>query len=349
MLLCYVGGSHMTGRISRRNLIKGAATIAAASTVPACGGREEPVQRPPGVPVGLFGAESIAEEVTAGLDLTGKTAVVTGANSGLGYETMRVLAMRGAHVIGTGRTVEKAAAACDSIEGAMTPVVLELSDLASVAACVDQVRRIDAPIDMLICNAGIMALPELQQVNGIERQFFVNHLGHFAFAIGLIGQVRAAPQGRIVMLSSSGHQWAPETGIEFDNLSGERGYEPNRMYGQSKLANGLFAFELARRLVDTNITVNAVHPGVIMTNLGRHFAQWKQVAARLIGWTFMKSIEAGSATQCYVATNPALDDVSGYYFADCNPLQPSAQMRDAALAEKLWDVSLELTGVSLSV
>jgi NAD(P)-dependent dehydrogenase (short-subunit alcohol dehydrogenase family) len=339
----------MAARINRRDLITGAATVVVASTLPACGGSDESVQRPPGVPVGSFGAKSTAEEVTAGIDLTGKTAVVTGANSGLGYETMRVLAMRGAHVIGTGRTIEKADAACESIDGTTTPVVLELSDLASVASCIEQIHRIGEPIDMLICNAGIMALPELQQVDGIERQFFVNHLGHFAFATGLIGQVRAARQGRIVMLSSSGHQWAPETGIEFGNLSGERDYDPNRMYGQSKLANGLFAFELARRLAGTGVTANAVHPGVIMTNLGRHFAQWKQTAARLIGWTFMKSIEAGSATQCYVATNPALADVSGFYFADCNALQPTAQMQDAALAAKLWDVSEELTGLHLSI
>ncbi len=339
----------MNRDISRRQLIKGATVVAAASTLPACGGSDESIQRPPGVPVGSFGAKSTAEEVTAGIDLAGKTAVVTGANSGLGYETMRVLAMRGAHVIGTGRTAEKAAAACDSIEGATTPVVLELSDLASVAACTEQIKGMGDPIDMLICNAGIMALPELQQVNGIERQFFVNHLGHFAFATGLIEQVRRAQQGRVVMLSSSGHQWAPEAGIELDNLSGERDYDPNRMYGQSKLANGLFAFELARRLAGTGVTANAVHPGIIMTNLGRHFAQWKQIAGRLIGWTFMKSIEAGSATQCYVATNPALKAVSGYYFADCNPLQPTLQMRDPVLAAKLWDVSAELTGVKVTI
>lgn len=349
MLLCSAGGSHMAGRINRRELIKGAATVAAAATVPACGGSDEPVERPPGVPVGPFGAKSTAEEVTAGIDLTGKTAVVTGANSGLGYESMRVLAMRGAHVIGTGRTAEKAGTACGSVEGKTTPVVLELSDLASVAACVEQIRRIGKPIDMLICNAGIMALPELQQVNGIERQFFVNHLGHFAFATGLVEQVRAAGQGRVVMLSSLAHRWASEAGIEFDNLSGERDYDPDRMYGQSKLANGLFAFELARRLEGTGVTANAVHPGIIMTNLGRHFAEWKKIAARLIGWTFMKSIEAGSATQCYVATNPALTDISGYYFADCNPQQPDKKMQDSALAAKLWEVSEELTGVHVSI
>jgi len=334
----------MTVKMNRRELIAGAATVAAATTLPACSG--DPEQRPPGVPVGTFGANSTAGEVTAGIDMTGKTAVVTGANSGLGYETMRVLAMRGAHVIGTGRTMEKADIACESIDGETTPIVLELSDLASVASCVEQIRRIGEPIDMLICNAGIMALPELQQVDGIERHFFVNHLGHFAFATGLVEQVRAAEQGRIVMLSSMGHIWAPETGIEFDNLSGERGkYDANRMYGQSKLANGLFAFELARRLEGTNATANAVHPGIINTNLGRHFADWKKTMARLIGWTFMKSIEAGAATQCYVATNPALADVSGYYFADCNPLLPTEQMRDPALAARLWEVSEELTDV----
>jgi NAD(P)-dependent dehydrogenase (short-subunit alcohol dehydrogenase family) len=195
---------------------------------------------------------------------------------------------------------------------------------------------------MLICNAGIMALPELEQVDGIEKQFFVNHLGHFAFTTQLTDRVVAAPQGRIVMVSSMGHRWAPADGIDFDNLSGERDYDPNRMYGQSKLANGLFAFELARRLEGTSATANAVHPGIIMTNLARHFPKWQQVAGRLIGWTFMKSMEAGAATTCYVATNPALASVSGYYFSDCNPLLPSEQMMDAALAANLWEASEDL-------
>ena len=337
----------MSQKMNRRTLITGAASMTAVATLPACGPDDEPVVRPPGVPLSPFGAESTAEEVTEGLDLSGMTAVVTGANSGLGYETMRVLAMRGAHVIGTGRTMEKADTACDSIEGTTTPVVLELGDLDSVAACVEQIKMIGEPIDMLICNAGIMALPELQQVNGIERHFFINHLGHFAFAGGLVEQVRAAPQGRFVLLSSSGHKWAPEVGIEFDNLSGERGeYDANRMYGQSKLANGLFAYELARRLDGTTSTANAVHPGVIMTNLGRHFPKWQQNAAKLIGWTFMKSVEAGTATQCYVAASPVLNEVSGYYFADCNPIEPTPQMRDPELAARLWDVSIELTGVN---
>jgi WW domain-containing oxidoreductase len=115
------------------------------------------------------------------------------------------------------------------------------------------------------------------------------------------------------------------------------------MYGQSKLANGLFAFELARRFEGTSATANAVHPGIIMTNLARHFPKWKQVAGSLIGWTFMKSMEAGAATTCYVASNPTLAGVNGYYFADCNPELPTKQMQDPLLAGQLWEVSEELT------
>ena len=329
----------------RRFLVAGAATAAAAPLLASCGRNEAPVQRPPGVPVSNFDKDSTAEEVTAGLDLTGKVALVTGATSGLGLETMRVLALRGAHVIGTGRTLEKAREACASVPGKTTPVALELERFETVAAAADQVRDLGLPIDMLVCNAGIMALPKLEQVYGLEKHFVVNHLGHFILANRLLPQVKAAPQGRVVVVSSYGYVWAPPAGIEFDNLDGKRGYEPNRMYGQSKLANALFAFELARRLQGTGATANAVHPGVINTNLGRHFEAWKRVAARLIGWTFMKSVESGAATSCHVAAAPALAAVSGVYFEDCNPVVPVAgkHMDDVALAGQLWARSEQLT------
>ncbi|MEE8307199.1 MAG: SDR family oxidoreductase [Gammaproteobacteria bacterium] len=327
--------------IDRRTFL-GLGAAGGALLVSGCG-EDEPPARPAGVPVSPFGAKSTAEEVTAGLDLTGRTALVTGCNSGLGYETMRVLAQRGAHVIGTGRTLEKARDACASVQGRTTPVALELAQFETVVACADTVRQLETPIDMLICNAGIMALPELRQDYGLERHFVVNHLGHFILVNHLLDLVKAAPQGRVVTVASAGHQWAPEVGIEFDNLSGERGYEPNRAYGHSKLANGLFTLELARRLDGTTTTANTVHPGVILTNLGRHFEQWKLVAARLIGWAFMKSVEAGAATTCFVATHPSLSETSGYYFADCNPELPGQHMQDREMAAELWDVSLQLT------
>ena len=329
--------------LNRRQLIAGTTLTAAAIALSACSGKNKAVVRPPGVPVGPFGAKSTAEEVTAGIDLSGKTALITGANSGLGYETMRVLALRGAHVLCAARTLEKAEEACAGIQGRTTPVVIELTDFPSIVTGTDAVRAMGMPIDMLILNAGIMALPELEQVNGLEKQFVTNHLGHFIVGNRLLPQVQAAAQGRVVVLTSSGYQWAPAAGIEFDNLSGERDYNPNKMYGQSKLANHLYVRQLARNLAGSTSTANSVHPGVIMTNLGRSFPEWKQTAARLIGWTFMKSIEAGTATTCYVATAPALATVSGHYFADCNPESPGGNMENDALAAKLWAVSEELT------
>jgi NAD(P)-dependent dehydrogenase (short-subunit alcohol dehydrogenase family) len=282
-------------------------------------------------------------DVVEGLDLSGKTAFITGCNSGLGYETARVLSLQGATIIGAARTLEKAENACASFAGEAIPVVCELSELESVAACGKSVQKIGIPVDMLILNAGIMGLPELEQINGIERQFFVNHIGHFALTSYIVDQVVAAPQGRVVVVSSSGHSFAPEAGIEFDNLSGERDYEPWKMYGVSKLANGLFSLELTKRLANTNATSNAIHPGIINTNLGRHFPWWQRVAGDLIGWTFMKSIEEGAATQTYVATAPALAGYSGYYFADCNPIMPDPRMLDEAQAAELWRISEQIT------
>lgn len=329
--------------INRRQFIAGTTTIAATSVIAGCSNPDEQdVVRPPGVPVSSFGATSTAMEVTEGLDLTGKTAFITGCNSGLGYETMRVLSFRGANIIGAARTLEKAQAAVATLDGPATAVVCELGDLASIAACGETVQQLGTPIDMLILNAGIMALQELEQINGIEKQFFVNHIGHFALTSYLLPQVLAAPQGRVVVLSSSGHQFAPETGIDFNNLSGEADYEAWKAYGVSKLANGLFTLKLSERLAATNATVNAVHPGIINTNLGRHFPWWQQLVAKLFGWAFMKSIESGAATQTYVATAPALSDVSGYYFADCNPLLPDPRMLDQAQADELWAVSEQL-------
>ena len=192
-----------------------------------------------------FGYGSTAEDVTAELSLAGKTILVTGCNSGLGLETLRVLAKRGADVVGTARTTEKAEAACRSVLGSVAGLACELADPASVRACIAAVKAHNLRLDAIICNAGIMALPKLEQVAGIERQFFTNHIGHFILVSGLLDNL--ATDGRVVMLSSALHASAPPEGIAFDNLSGERGYKPWTAYGQSKFANLLFAKELARR------------------------------------------------------------------------------------------------------
>ena len=293
---------------------------------------------------GPFDEKSTGEEVTKGLDLSGKTILITGVNSGLGYETMRVLAMRGAHIIGFARNMEKAQEACARVGGKTTPVACELTDFNSVVAAAETVKALNKAIDVLICNAGIMELPKLEQVYGIEKQFVVNYLGHFILVNRLLDRVKAAKQGRIVVVSSGRYKSAPSEGIQFDNLSGEKGYDPLAAYGQSKLAIALFAQELSRRLEGTTVTSNSVLPGVIMTNLGRYLPSWKILVSKLMGWTFMRSVEQGVATTCYVATNPELAKVSGQMFLNCKPITPEGNhMSNTALATKLWNVSVELT------
>jgi len=292
--------------------------------------------------VSLFDDDSTAEEVTLGLDLRGKTALVTGVNSGIGYETMRVLALRGAHVLGTARTEEKGRVACDSVAGETTPLVLELSDFHSIVACADRVRAMGVGIDVLVCNAGAI-FSELQQIGGLEAHFVVNHLGHFVLANRLLEQVIAAPQGRVVMVGSRAHRSAPEEGIRFDDLSGVSWFDRGAAYGHSKLANGLHSHELARRLEGSRATSNVVHPGVVRTNIARNLPRWQQAAFRLYGRFFVKSVEEGAATTCYVATHPDLENVSGCYFADSNPATPSPNMQDAEMASRLWQVSEDLT------
>jgi WW domain-containing oxidoreductase len=290
-----------------------------------------------------FGYGSTAGDVTAGVSLAGKTMVVTGCNSGLGQEAMRVLALRGAHVFGLARTLDKAAAACAGVTGRTTPVACELSDPASVRAAVETIRRSGAKLDAIIANAGIMALPKLEQAHGYELQFFTNHIGHFILVTGLLD--RLSETGRVVMLSSGAHLMAPKGGIEFDNLSGARGYKPWTAYGQSKFANLLFAKELARRFAGTARTANAVHPGVINTNLMRYMgipAPVATVGLGLMTLLFFKTIPQGAATECYVAANPGAAKISGQYFADSNVAKSRPDADDPALAGRLWTVSEEI-------
>jgi NAD(P)-dependent dehydrogenase (short-subunit alcohol dehydrogenase family) len=190
-------------------------------------------------------------------------------------------------------------------------------------------------LDGIIANAGIMALPELEQRHGYELQFFTNHVGHFILVNGLLECL--AEDGRVVMLSSRAHERAPKEGIQFDNLSGEKGYSPWTAYGQSKLANLLFARSLAKRLPNPRQTANAVHPGVIATNLGRHMSSTAQRVLSLVEPLFLKSIPQGTATQVYVAVHPDADRTSGEYWVDCNVAESTEKGRDLELAERLWE------------
>jgi NAD(P)-dependent dehydrogenase (short-subunit alcohol dehydrogenase family) len=292
-----------------------------------------------------FDANATADEVTEGLDLSGLNVVVTGCNSGIGFETMRVLALRGAHVIGTARSMEKGEEACSSVEGRATPVVLELTDFESCVACAGQIKSMGVPVDVLINNAGVL-YTDLRQVRGLEAQFVVNHLGHFVLTHHLLERVAAAEQGRVVVVGSMAHRQVPEGGIQFDDLSGASwggGY-----YGHSKLANGLFSLELARRLRGTNATSNCLHPGVVATNIMRNMNLPAGAGGRGGGNFSFETPAMGAANSCYVATHPALAGVTGQYFVDFNPAPQSEYQTDAAMAARLWEVSEELTRDYLS-
>jgi NAD(P)-dependent dehydrogenase (short-subunit alcohol dehydrogenase family) len=318
--------------IDRRRFIERSTLLAIAACTGRAGAQE--------VPRSSFAADATAEHVTQGIDLTGKTIVVTGCNSGIGLETMRVLALRGAHVVGTARTLERGQEACASIQGRATPVALELTDFDSVVACAEAIRELDTPLDGLVCNAGVL-LTDLQQVRGLERQFVVNHLGHFILVNRLLDRVIAAPQGRVVVVGSMSHRQVPPGGIQFDNLSG-RGWE-RQAYGHSKLANGLFSFELAKRLGGTRATSNSLHPGVVATNIMRNISFTPPAGGGGGGGFAFESPAQGAATSCYLASHPSLAGVTGLYFVDCNPADQSDLQKDPALAARLWQVSEELT------
>ncbi len=284
-----------------------------------------------------FGYGSTAEQVSEGISLAGKTFLVTGSNSGLGLETIRVLGLRGASVIAAARTEEKAKDAYAGFQGTFSPIACELSNPASVHACVASLKGRGNPLDGIICNAGIMALPKLETAHGYELQFFTNHIGHFILVNGLLDLL--TDSGRVVVLSSEAHRRAPQDTIEFDNLHGQKGYAPWTAYGQSKMANILFTRELAKRLAGTKKTANALHPGVIKTNLVRSMTSLAGVVMGIATPLVLKSIPEGTATQVYCATHPSLDGVSGEYFSDCNPKKPRADALSDATAAKLWEVS----------
>ena len=272
-------------------------------------------------------ATSTAEDATAGLDMRGRTIVVTGCTSGIGQETMRVLALRGAHVIGTARSRASGDAACAAVDGRATPVVLDLADFDSVVAASDTIRALDVPVDALVCNAGVV-LDDLEQVRGIEKTFVVNHLGHYLLVRHLLDRVTAAPQGRVVVLGSSDERNAPPGGIQFDDLSGA-GWDAR--YAHSKLANGLFSLELSRRLTGTRATSNCVSPGHTRSNILRNVGNHYRDDAR--------SVRQGAATPCWLASAPAAAGINGAFYRDFAPAPQSNAQRNPAMAARLWAVS----------
>jgi WW domain-containing oxidoreductase len=280
-----------------------------------------------------FGRRSTADQVLAGIDLTGKRIVVTGCNSGLGLATMNAFAANGATVIGLARTMRAATEACAQASPLCIPVECDLADLESIAAAVRTIHDMLGPLDAIVANAGVANLPSLETRHGVEMHFLANHIGHFALVNGLADLLRDG-SGRVVILSgNAGINQAPVEGIMFDNLDGHRFYEPSTFYAQSKLANALYAKELSRRLSGRGIAVNSVDPGAARTRINKGYF------ARL----FAKSAARAAATQALLAANPQASGITGQYWSDCRISQGSPLLEDTVLARRLWDVSAEIT------
>jgi NAD(P)-dependent dehydrogenase (short-subunit alcohol dehydrogenase family) len=322
-----------------------------------------------------FDKDTTADEVLDGVDLSGRRVVITGTSSGLGLESTRALASKGAAITMLARSADKNEAAAETVRGLVPGADLEtrtidLTSLESVRACAEGILEAHDKIDVLLNNAGVMVCPYSTNADGFENQLVSNHLGHFLLSVLLTpALIRGAP-ARVIELSSGAHGMSD---FDFDDPNFERReYNPWIAYGQSKTANALFALEYDRRLRARGVSAFSVHPGVIMTELGRHMTEETmqqmqdhvRAQADASGtplpdeppeMTF-KSVEAGAATQCWAATASELDDQGGKYLADCqvavvggdigeNGVAPYAQ--DSKAAARLWAMSEEWVGQKL--
>jgi NAD(P)-dependent dehydrogenase (short-subunit alcohol dehydrogenase family) len=301
-----------------------------------------------------FGHDSTADDVLAGIDLTGKLAIVTGGYSGLGLETTKALAKAGAQVVVPARRPD---AAHEVLGGLAEVDELDLGSLDSVEAFAARFLASGRPVDIVIDNAAIMACPETRVGPGWEAQFATNHLGHFALVNRLWPAIAAAGGGRVVSVSSTGHR---RSDIRWDDLEFRLGYDKWEAYGQAKTANVLFAVQLDALGKDSGVRAFALHPGGILTPLQRHLTReemvgygWIDENGNPVGAGF-KTPEQGAATQVWAATSPQLDGLGGVFLEDCEVAEVSTDdtpgVRPYAIdprsAERLWNVSATLTGVN---
>lgn len=281
-----------------------------------------------------------------------KTALVTGANVGMGRATALALAKKGIFVVMLCRNRQRGEKALAEIkkESGSNDVALLLCDLADMQsireACQGFWQRYPQ-LDILINNAGVLCFKRQETKDGLELHFGVGHIGHFLLTLSLLECMH--PGSRIVMVSSVAHKAGR---IDFDDIGMRRGYSVFRAYSRAKLCNMLFTKELARRLNGTGITINAVHPGAVITNIGasrtadkEEISKIRLFFGKLLRW-FVKTPEKGAATAIYVATSPACEGISGAYFANCKVAKASKKSEDKKLAGKLWALSEEITGIS---
>jgi len=282
----------------------------------------------------------------------GKIVIVTGANCGIGKETAISLAKRGAKVILACRDVERGMAAERDVRNASSSSnvffkKLDLSSFKSVHEFAETIMKEEAKIDILINNAGMMGGKRTITADGIEQHWAANHFGHFLLTNLLLNHIKKSPKGRIVVVSSMAQSFTIlDKKSLIDNYKDN--YKPMTIYAETKFGNVLFANELARKLKDTNVTVNSLHPGAIYTNIARNMDIFgtKKIVDYLLSWVgplFFRTAKSGSQTTLYAALEPSLDNVSGEYFDDCGPGKMNPKARDPEFAKWFWNFSVEKT------
>eukprot|EP00075_Anas_platyrhynchos_P021821 XP_027311074.1 LOW QUALITY PROTEIN: retinol dehydrogenase 14 [Anas platyrhynchos] len=291
----------------------------------------------------------------SGASMRGKTVIITGANSGLGRAVAAELLRMKARVIMGCRDRARAERAASEIRAELgeregrgrRELVVRQLDLASLSSVRDFCRQVlqeEPRLDVLINNAGIFQCPYMKTEDGFEMQFGVNHLGHFLLTNLLLGLLKNSAPSRIVVVSSKLYKYGE---INFEDLNSEISYNKSFCYSRSKLANILFARELARRLEGTGVTVNSLHPGIVRTNLGRHvnIPLLAKPLFNLVSWAFFKTPLEGAQTSIYLASSPEVEGVSGKYFGDCKEEELLPKAMDDLVARKLWDISEVMVGL----
>jgi retinol dehydrogenase-12 len=289
-----------------------------------------------------FGPTSTAK------NMHGKLCLVTGATAGIGKQTAFTLARMGAKVILVGRNPKKTEETAVEIRqktgsGAVAYLLADFSDQQQIRALADQYKNRFARLDVLVNNHGALFLNRQETVDGLEMTFAVNHLGYFLLTNLLLDVIKASAPARIAVVSSDGH--VGQT-LDFDDLQNERNYGGMRVYSQSKLANLYFTYELARRLAGTGVTVNAMHPGFVKTNIGaNNFGAIGPIIKTIINLGAIK-VEEGAAAVVYLVTSPDVEGVSGKYFVRKRAVRSSEVSYDEEAARRLWAISERLTGLA---
>lgn len=272
-----------------------------------------------------------------------KVVIVTGASAGMGLVSARELARKGALVTLVGRNAPKLSTVAEQIKSQtgnqqVETIVADLSTHAGIQKVAHEFKKRHTRLDVLLNNAGAVFMNRTLTSDGLEMTFALNHLGYFHLTMLLLDILKASGPARVINVSADNHR---SQVLDFDNLQGEKEYKGYTVYGRSKLMNILFTYELARRLENSKVMVNAINPGTVATNFGKSNIGMLSVAMKLAS-LFAKSPEKGAETGIYLASSPEVEGISGKYFADCKETESDPVTHDKALAEKLWNVSLEL-------